>query len=231
MDNIKLELPKNLRAITLTEYQKYSKIVTANPDASQEFLEIKIMEIFCGLKYKDIEGLPVGIFDDAISWVMTLLTQKTPLVKRFKMVGSDGVEVEFGFIPNLDAMTMGEYIDLNNYLNSAEDLSKAMAVLYRPIHPSFEGKENYRISSYEGTSKYGEIMKDMPLDVALGAKVFFYRLGNKLSSHILNSFQQHSLLGATLSEEEKIVLTKNMLGIKNYMLSQEEMHYKSMQLR
>ena len=230
MTNIKLQLPKTLRNIKLRDFQKYSNIIESNPDADRDFLEIKIMEIFCGLKYKDISSLPVGIFDDATSWMMSMFENKTPLVNRFNMIGSDGVEVEFGFIPNLDKITMGEYIDLNNYFGSDTDLHKAMAVLYRPIHPSYKDKDSYRIGSYEGTSTHSDIMKDMPLDVALGARVFFLRLGTKLSTLTMSYLQSQIQEETILSEEEKKDLIANMNGIKNYTLLQAEKHLESMRL-
>ena len=230
MTNIKLQLPKTLRNIKLRDFQKYSNIIESNPDADRDFLEIKIMEIFCGLKYKDISSLPVGIFDDATSWMMSMFENKTPLVNRFNMIGSDGVEVEFGFIPNLDKITMGEYIDLNNYFGSDTDLHKAMAVLYRPIHPSYKDKDSYRIGSYEGTSTHSDIMKDMPLDIALGARVFFLRLGTKLSSLTMSYLQSQIQEETILSEEEKKDLIANMNGIKNYTLLQAEKHLESMRL-
>tara|TARA_R110000744_G_scaffold149583_1_gene262737 strand:+ start:839 stop:1534 length:696 start_codon:yes stop_codon:yes gene_type:complete len=230
MTNIKLQLPKTLRNIKLRDFQKYSNIIESNPDADRDFLEIKIMEIFCGLKYKDISSLPVGIFDDATSWMMSMFENKTPLVKRFNMIGSDGVEVEFGFIPNLDKITMGEYIDLNNYFGSDTDLHKAMAVLYRPIHPSYKDKDSYRIGSYEGTSTHSDIMKDMPLDIALGARVFFLRLGTKLSTLTMSYLQSQIQEETILSEEEKKDLIANMNGIKNYTLLQAEKHLELMRL-
>lgn len=230
MTNIKLQLPKTLRNIKLRDFQKYSNIIESNPDADRDFLEIKIMEIFCGLKYKDISSLPVGIFDDATSWMMSIFENKTPLVNRFNMIGSDGVEVEFGFIPNLDKITMGEYIDLNNYFGSDTDLHKAMAVLYRPIHPSYKDKDSYRIGSYEGTSTHSDIMKDMPLDVALGARVFFLRLGTKLSTLTMSYLQSQIQEETILSEEEKKDLIANMNGIKNYTLLQAEKHLELMRL-
>tara|TARA_B110000046_G_scaffold48914_1_gene54350 strand:+ start:334 stop:1029 length:696 start_codon:yes stop_codon:yes gene_type:complete len=230
MENIKLKLPMSLRAIKLKDFQKYISIIDKNPDANTDFLEIKLMEIFCGLRYDKIKDLPVGIFDETVAIVNGLFQSKTPLVNRFKMIGSDNVEVEFGFIPNLDKMSMGEYIDLTNYIKETDDLHKAMAVLYRPIHPSYEGKKSYRISSYQGTDAYSEIMKDMPVDIALGAKVFFWTLGIKLSALMTNSFQQEFQEIQTLSEEEKKGLITSMHGIKNSMLLQEAKHSELMKL-
>ena len=145
------------------------------------------------------------------------------------MTGTDDVEVEFGFIPNLDKITMGEYIDLNNYFEDIATLNKAMAVLFRPIHKSFKNREKYLISSYEGTEFFSNVMKDMPLGIALGAKVFFYRLGMKLSKDILNS-SRLLMEEETLSEEENNLLMKNIDGIKNFTRLQEEMLYGSTKL-
>jgi|TARA_B110000914_G_C15491200_1_gene460710 hypothetical protein len=221
---IKVEIPNTINGIKLVNYQKYNKIMKASPDANDEFLETKLLEIFCGVSYKDIIKMPLGTFDEATQHVHEIFKAKTPLIRRFTMTGSDGVEVEFGFIPNLDKMTMGEYIDLNNYIEDTDMMHKAMAVLFRPIHSTFKDKEKYLISTYDGAAQYGEMMKDMPLGIALGARVFFYRLGMKLSRAILNSFQALDLSEeGSLSEEEKKLLTANTAGIKNFMHLQTEM--------
>ena len=219
---IELQLPRDINDVPLKEWQKYTKIWESNQDTENDFLEIKMLEIFGGLKYKDISLLGMSVFDNAIAYMQELFNANTPLVNRFSLTGSDGVEVEFGFIPNLDKMTMGEYIDLNNYLEEADTLHKAMAVLFRPVHKDYKNKVNYRIDSYKGAEKYAEIMKDMPLGRALRARVYFYRLGIKLSKAILSSFQASEEFLVTLSEEEQNNLTKNIAGIKSYTLLLEE---------
>ena len=224
MNEIELEVPASLNSIKLKDYQKFVKIYEDNGSEASEFLNIKMLEIFCNLKYKDVYELPVGTFDGVLNHLGNVMSSNTPLVKRFSMTGSDDVTADFGFIPNLDKMTMGEYIDLNSYFDDISTMHKAMAVLYRPVHKSFRDKEAYRIAKYEGTERFSEIMKDMPLDIALGARVFFYHLGMKLSSHILNSFSKAQQDKTdSLSEEEKKILQKATDGIHNYTLLQEEM--------
>ncbi len=219
-------IPKNINEVKLGDYQKYHKIISANEDASDEFLETKLLEIFCGLKYSQIKELKLDTFQNITNHVYEIFKAKCPLTRRFNMKGADGIEVEFGFIPNLDKMTMGEYIDLNNYFDDMETLHKAMAVLFRPVHSSYNKRTNYEISSYQGTEFFSNLMKDMPLGFALGAKVFFYRLGMKLSKAILNS-SQLLLEGETLSEEDKQTLTANIAGIKSFTRLQGEMLSKS----
>jgi hypothetical protein len=64
------------------------------------------------------------------------------------------------------------------YLLPWGNMHKAMAVLYRPIKQKVGDK--YIIEDYEGSHKYSEVMKDMPLDIVMGAMVFFYNLTNVL---------------------------------------------------
>jgi hypothetical protein len=71
-------------------------------------------------------------------------------------------------------MSFGEYIDLDAYLSDMDMLHKTVGVLYRPV--TKEKGDLYEIEPYNGTDGYS----DFPLDVALGATLFFYRLSNKL---------------------------------------------------
>ena len=61
-------------------------------------------------------------------------------------------------------------------------MHKAMAVLFRPIKQ--KQRDKYLIEDYEGSHKYSESMKEMPLDVVMGAMVFFYNLTNVLLKSI-----------------------------------------------
>lgn len=220
---IDLQLPQGINEVLLKDWQKFAKLAEANSEAENDFLEIKMLEIFAGLKYKDIHTLPVGTFSEATDYLGQVFNTHCPLTRRFTMTGSDGAEVEFGFIPNLDKMTMGEYIDLNNYFEEVETLHKAMAVLYRPIHKSYSKRESYRIDSYKSADLYSDVLAEMPLGIALGAKVFFYRLGIKLSKAILSStIRLVEDKDQQLSEEESKTLIANIAGIKNSTLLLED---------
>lgn len=135
------------------------------------------------------------------------------------MVGSDGVEVEFGFIPNLDKMSYGEWEDLENYIWDNKTLHRAMAVLYRPLIWQIGGK--YRIHEYKGTDFYADLMKEMPIDIALGARVFFYRLVKKLGDYTMDS-----ILSQYQTEKEsnsEVVSEENGKVIQQYLSLRKEM--------
>lgn len=215
------QLPTSQRDIKLSQWQKYINVYEKNKgEEAVEFLNNKALEIFCGISLLDINDIGLSEFDGALAQLTDVLNTKPKLVQRFSLIGTDGVTVEFGLIPNFDKMSYGEFIDLEKYMFVDKDLHKAMAVLYRPIkHTS--GKDRYLIHKYKGTEFMAEVMKNTPLDVAIGARVFFYRLATKLSNftmaYTLKELQQKQE-GQT--DEHSV---KSGETIKQYLHSLEKM--------
>jgi len=176
-----INIPETLRDIKLSQWQKYIEVLDKNKDADLNgFIEKKLLGIFCEVELKDVDRIGLSLFDNTIQHLSSLLNSKPELVKTFKMTGTDGVTVEFGLIPNFDKMSYGEFVDLESYLFVEKDLHRAMAVMYRPV--KLKSKGSYLIHDYKGTEYLAEVMKNTPLDVALAARVFFYRLATKLSN-------------------------------------------------
>ena len=160
---IEINVPTNLNEITLEQYQKFLKIAENNPEGN--FLNAKMIEIFCGIPLSDSYKLKMSSVTAIIDILSELLASKPDHVERFEMNG-----VEYGFIPDLDDMSLGEYIDLDNNASKWEQMHLAMNVLYRPIKTSKIGK--YNIEDYNVNNP--EAMKDMPLGAAIGSLFFFY---------------------------------------------------------
>lgn len=176
-----INIPETLRDIKLSQWQKYIEVLDKNKDADLNgFIEKKLLGIFCEVELKDVDRIGLSLFDNTIQHLSNILNSKPELVKTFKMTGTDGVTVEFGLIPNFDKMSYGEFVDLERYLFVDKDLHRAMAVMYRPV--KLKSKGSYLIHDYKGTEYLAEVMKSTPLDVALAARVFFYRLATKLSN-------------------------------------------------
>ena len=100
-----------------------------------------------------------------------------------------------------------------------------MAVLYRPI--TFRKGDLYLIEDYEGTDKYAGIMKDSPVNVALGAVVFFYRLGNVLSDYLMDSLTNQIMEDQKLKDH----LETSGDGTNQYMQSLKEISQNLKRLR
>ena len=217
---LELKVPQKLEAIKLRQYQEYLKIQKDNKDTEDNgnFLNSKCIQIFCGLTLKESYNLPIKMFDGVLNQIGTCFEEKTPLIKEFSMTGSNDVEVSFGMIPSLDEMTFGEYVDLENFISDWDSMHKAMAVLYRPIKYNNNGK--YLIEDYDGSDRYWEVMKDAPVNVSLGAMVFFYRLGKKLCKYTMDSLLLQQKQNQTLTSEK--ALERNGDGINQFMLSLEK---------
>ena len=159
---IEINVPTSLSEITLRQYQKFLKIAEENPEGN--FLDAKMIEIFCGIPLSDSYKLKMVSVTAIIDILNSMLEVKPNHVERFTLNG-----VEYGFIPDLDEMSLGEYVDLDNNASKWESMHIAMNVLYRPIVTSKVGK--YNIEEY--TTSNPEKMLDMPLDAALGSLFFF----------------------------------------------------------
>ena len=100
------------------------------------------------------------------------------MLNRFDLNG-----VKYGFIPDLENISFGEYVDLDTFMGDNDNLHRAMNVLYRPI----DLKQGVRYTLKEYDPDTNEEAKNYPLDAVFGAMVFFYDLGKDLSTVILNS--------------------------------------------
>lgn len=172
---VKIKIPSNQSEITLGQYQKFLKLIdiNQNDNMSENFLALKMLEIFCNVPY--MEGLKLSVKDvrTITEKIDHILNTQEPFVQTFS-IG----KTEFGFIPKLDDMTFGEFVDLESFVGSWEDMHKAMAIFYRPISRRFA--ERYQIDEYKGQD-LAETMREMPLNACMGAMVFFYHLGMDLS--------------------------------------------------
>jgi len=184
VDSFEISIPQTLRDIKVNQWQKYVDVYRKNKDSVEnDFLEKKLISIFCDVELSDVNKIDFHLFSDVVTHLNLIIDSEPDLVHRFKLEGTDGVVVEFGLIPNFDKMSYGEYIDLEKYLFDDNELHRAMAVLYRPV--KFKSKDKYLIHDYKGTEFMAEVMKDAPLDAALSARVFFYRLAKKLGNYTM----------------------------------------------
>jgi len=173
LQQIELEVPTTLSDIKLWQYQKYMKIIDQNKTEDAEdkekvndFLNMKLVEIFCNVSLRDVVKIPLKEYSQVLSVINKAFLEKPNLIQRF-----DLLEVDMGFIPKLDEITLGEYVDIETNITDWQKMHKAMAVLYRPVN--FKAKDKYGIAPYKVNEEIQELMKEMPLDAAISSMVFF----------------------------------------------------------
>tara|TARA_R110000851_G_scaffold294266_1_gene448882 strand:+ start:404 stop:1057 length:654 start_codon:yes stop_codon:yes gene_type:complete len=206
---IEINVPTSLNEITLEQYQKFLKASEETPEGS--FLDAKMIEIFCGIPLSDSYKLKMSSVQAIVDILTDMLNEKPAHIDKFSLDG-----VQYGFIPDLDEMSLGEYVDLDGNASDWQKMHVAMNVLYRPVITSKKGK--YNIKEY--TADDPDKMKDMPLGVALGSLFFFYNLGLELSKHTILSSSNQAEMEII---QEQLTSEKNGDGTHQFLVSLEEM--------
>ena len=170
-----IDIPSSLNDITLGQYKEFLNIQKNIKD--EKFLEVKMIEIFCNLKSSQVMLLKVKDSEKISKTINDIFDKKPKLVTHFKIKNK-----EYGFHPQLDELTLGEYIDLDTYIGDWENMEKTMNVLYRPVIAKL--KDKYTIDEYKVETS--EALLNMPMDAVLSSVLFFYHLGIDLSKAMMN---------------------------------------------
>tara|TARA_R110000772_G_scaffold72826_1_gene158719 strand:- start:512 stop:1162 length:651 start_codon:yes stop_codon:yes gene_type:complete len=199
---INVTIPNHLNEITLRQYKKFLSIQESNDDIN--FIQAKMIEIFCGVSHKLATQMKYVDVEDITGTINKMFLEKPQLVTSFKLN-----DKEYGFIPKLDDMTLGEYIDLDSYTGDYDKIEVAMNVLYRPIKAKVGSK--YVIEDYDPETK--DEMLDMPMDAVISSLFFFLNLGLELSEITLNSLK----ITPPIQLEELKHFQQSMDGINRFM--------------
>ena len=96
-----------------------------------------------------------------------------------KTIEIDGIR--YGFHPDLNSITLGEWSDLESFIKQGveKNLPEVMAILYRPIIE--EKNDVYTIEAYDGNiTMRAEEMRNMAAENVHASLFFFYNLGKEL---------------------------------------------------
>jgi len=209
--NIKLNVPNKLSEIALSDYVKYLKILEINEkdENSDVFVQQKVLEIFCGVPYNESLEFKMSDVSKIVNIINNTLSEQPSLVKSFKLG-----DTEFGFIPKLDDMSFGEYIDIDTNIGDWDNMYRVMSVLYRPIKQ--KSGEKYLIDEYKG-DLYHDAMRHTPMDAVISSLVFFYNLGKELSMAMIDFLETETegdsmQLQTSMSDTVGITQFKHLLS-------------------
>lgn len=161
---MELKLPHRWSDLSLGELQV---MMTAdNP--------LEKISICSGQSVEKLRGMPQKLIEAASAHLDNLLTQET--ARHEKVVEMDGKR--FGFIPNWDEFTAGEWIDIENHLEDFwKNAHKITALLYREV--TYELGDKYEIKKYTAKED-ASIFEEMPADLVSGMLLFFWTSRNQL---------------------------------------------------
>jgi hypothetical protein len=177
---LKIIEPTELSEIPLQSYQKWMKVVEGTDD--EELLQHKFVQIFLGLQLNEAVQIRANDIRSFMQSLAKVLKQKPEFKQTFSFGGT-----EYGFIPDLENISWGEYMDIEQNLTNWETYHIALSVMYRPITKKY--KDTYEIMEYKGDEAFHELFKMIPLDIALSGSVFFYNLERELLRDTLLSLE------------------------------------------
>tara|TARA_R110002110_G_scaffold280407_5_gene495101 strand:+ start:1344 stop:1919 length:576 start_codon:yes stop_codon:yes gene_type:complete len=177
---IKLIIPESYADISVAQYKKMLDKWENNKGA--EAVQ-KVLEVFCGAE----KGLVNRIHVEELNKITRELTWlfREPQLTDFSLHQSflmDGVE--YGFIPNMQEVTVGEFADMETFMEAGmyENMQEMLALLYRPIVR--KKAKLYEIETYSPSQIKVDMMGECKMDVAIGAVVFFYRIASQLAQSL-----------------------------------------------
>ena len=169
---MKITIPNTLKEIKLKDYQNYQSeldLLIAKNASEDEYMISKISTL-CNLSIKTVKNIQSVDIWKISRMLDKVLSIEPELVEKTNING-----LNFGWLPNLDKMSYGEFLDLNDNISNWQTMHIAMAVLYRPIVEE-DSKGRYNVENYQG-DKYHEYLKDITLEAVISAMVFFWHLG------------------------------------------------------
>jgi hypothetical protein len=180
-----ITVPESWQDIRVYQYKAFLKSIKPY-EKVEDYEKIKLekaMSHFCNISSEEISKLPLETYNGVSAYIENLFIegQNLSLVKKF-VLG----ETKYGFIPSLDEMSYGEYLDLSTYAKDTWDnISTILSVLYRPILK--ESGETYKLQPYNGTEENTEILfnKALTMDIVWGAIGFFTHLQQDLVNAML----------------------------------------------
>ncbi len=185
MKQVTLTIPDNWDDITIGMYQKYIKIQDSK--GAEKNKVYKSLALLCNTTTAIVKKIPYKDLLEILGIVKKLVDsepESTKLKKLFKLNN-----VEYGFCPNLNKLTAGEYIDLESYCkNPIENLHIINSILYRKVTKKVN--DRYAIEPYNPDEFKEEVFKDCPMSIALSSLGFFLTLGQELAKTTLHYLHQ-----------------------------------------
>tara|TARA_R110000744_G_scaffold36130_5_gene83538 strand:- start:2491 stop:3141 length:651 start_codon:yes stop_codon:yes gene_type:complete len=198
----KFSMPTNWDEVSLTQY-KDLMLAIDKEDSEEIELMIKSLEALTCIDRGILSKVPLKQIRTAYS-MLGHLTTDMPSNELKRVIEIDGIE--YGIIPDFDDLSLGEFVDLDNYLqDSWNNLTSIMTVLYRPVN--LRDGDKYTIEPYTMSSVKDRrrIFNDsMSVNSVYGALVFFCNIGRSYTEITLLSLEEEIKSQSTIKSSQMI---------------------------
>jgi hypothetical protein len=161
---MRLKLPQSWKDVTLDQVQGIMQ--TDN--------ELERLAILANTTVQALKGYPSKLVREGLRHVNGI-QEVAEFSQRLQIDG-----IKYGFVPDWDEFTAGEYIDLEMLVKDFwPNAARIMAVLYRPITSEFAG--TYKIAPYTAKEDPTPFLK-VPAHFVSGMLVFFWTTRSELAT-------------------------------------------------
>ena len=182
-------LPIRWGEVSIKQYQDLM-VVCENKDLSEVETMVRSISAMTGADVRHLTSAPIKHLKDVYN-KLSELTTELPNAELRRVIEIKGVE--YGFIPDFNDLTFGEFVDLDTWLQDGyKNLVDVMAILYRPVVKRKGDK--YLIEAYDKSEPIdrASIFSDsMSIDSVYGSIVFFCDIGSKLINTTASYLEIH----------------------------------------
>lgn len=145
---------------------------------------VKRVQAVTGHSFAELRKMPHKLIVEANAHLDTL--QANEVAQHKEIIELNGVE--YGFVPDWDEFSAGEWIDMETYTADFwKTPHKAMSILYRPLDRKWG--DRYSIKPYTAKED-ADVFLDMPAPLVAGALLFFWSTEKKLLNALQSSLIQ-----------------------------------------
>jgi hypothetical protein len=171
---MKLRLPASFQDLTLRH------LMTLETETDP----VKRVQAVTGHSFAEVRKMPHKLIVEANAHLDAL--QANEVAQHKEIIELNGVE--YGFVPDWDEFSAGEWIDMETYTADFwKTPHKAMSILYRPLDRKWG--DRYSIKPYTAKED-AEVFLDMPAPLVAGALLFFWSTERKLLNALQSSLIQ-----------------------------------------
>ena len=185
----KYNLPTQWSEVSISQYAKLMKVLE-NDTINEIELLIRTLEALLDIDAKILVKVPLRYLKE-VYIELEPLTKEMPSNELKRIIEIDNIE--YGFV-DFDDLTLGEFADLDNYLQDAYDnMDSIFSVLYRPV--TKRKGDKYFIEDYtlKDIAERREIFSNkMSIDTVIGALVFFCNIGRKFIESTVLSLERRT---------------------------------------
>ena len=204
---IEIVIPENWHEVTLSKYLNFQKAIKAYEGEEQFANKIIDQAVFyiCGVGADVLHKMPAETFMTIQQAVVKLISspKNEVLVRSFELG-----DRKYGFIPSLDDISYGEYVDLVELSKDTwGNIAEMLSILYRPI--TKESGDKYQIAEYTSTHPdQVQLFQDkLTMDIVFGAISFFLRLQTDLLKGTL-AYSMLNPMKTKMTKEERLQISK-----------------------